>query len=225
MLAIHELTRGSGIPLVFLHGFLGSSKDWIPVCAALKGRTCIGVDLPGHGDSPFTEQFDEALLSIEPPFHLIGYSMGGRLAMGFASRYPNRIAALILLSAHTGLPENERSERLKIDQTWAQALLELPIDEFLNRWYDQPIFKTLDQKRMRTMRRQQNVSSLAKALVHYSLGRQPIYDPKGYFLVGELDAKFRDHYRDRNPLVIAQAGHAIHLEKPADVAHHMERLL
>src|SRR3990167_2420505 len=90
------LKQGPGVPLVFLHGFLGSSRDWEPVCSYLPPCQCIGIDLPGHGDSPFVETFNFPIPT--PQFHLIGYSMGGRLAMQYALRYPERIASLLIVS-------------------------------------------------------------------------------------------------------------------------------
>jgi 2-succinyl-6-hydroxy-2,4-cyclohexadiene-1-carboxylate synthase len=225
MLAFKQLTDGPGTPLVFLHGMLGSWLDWLPVCAELKDRLCIAVDLPGHGDSPFTERFNEELLNIAPPrFHLIGYSMGGRLAMGFAAAYPEKIASLTLISAHFGIPEEERPARLKRDEAWAKMLLERPIDEFLTQWYEQPVFHTLDKERMRNMRQKQDAPSVAKCFIHYSLGRQPIYEPKGNILVGEWDPKFIDLYRNHNPIVIPKAGHAAHLEQPQTVARVLQEI-
>ncbi len=91
-----NLKNGPGIPLVFLHGFLGNSADWEAVLSYLPDCPCFGVDLPGHGSSPFSTTFD-----FDPPapkFHLIGYSMGGRLALQYALRYPDRIAGLAIAS-------------------------------------------------------------------------------------------------------------------------------
>ena len=113
------LKKGPGLPIVFLHGFLGTSSDWEPVCSFLPDCHCIGIDLPGHGKSPFTKTFD---FDIEK-CHLIGYSMGGRLAMGYAAKYPERIASLTVIAGHPGLisPEEKRL-RLEADARWAKLL-------------------------------------------------------------------------------------------------------
>src|SRR5689334_17350674 len=103
MLARYDLNRQkSAIPFVFLHGFLGNSQDWQEVASKLLA-TCIAFDLPGHGASAFTEDFFLAFHQATkefPPFHLVGYSMGGRLALQFAAKYPEKINKLTLLSAH-----------------------------------------------------------------------------------------------------------------------------
>lgn len=201
------LKQGPGLPIVFLHGFLGTAADWEAVCSHLPPCQCIGIDLPGHGQSPFTKNF-----SIDiPRFHLVGYSMGARLAL----RVPKeKIASLTLLSVHPGLKtEEEKKERLKKDTEWAELLLQLPIDEFLKRWYNQPIFQPFCPDL--TMRKQQNVHNLSRALLHYSLAHQPFTPIEGA-LIGARDEKFlRLH---KNPIVIPDAGHMIHLENPQAVA-------
>ena len=134
--------------------------------------------------------------------------------MAYAKQHPEQIASLTVMSAHPGLKsEEERRLRWDSDQAWAQLLLELPIDDFLLRWYDQPIFKSFQPDL--SMRKQHHVPSLAKALLHYSLAKQPVYGIDR-ILVGERDTKFRALYR--NPIVIPNAGHMVHLENPKSVA-------
>jgi 2-succinyl-6-hydroxy-2,4-cyclohexadiene-1-carboxylate synthase len=209
------LKRGAGVPLVFLHGFLGSAADWEQVCSFLPPRHCIGFDLPGHGNSPFVEDFTIDI----PRFHLIGYSMGGRLAMSYAAEHTEQIESLTVMSAHPGLKsEEEKRARLEKDEEWAKLIFELSIDEFLIRWYNQPLFKPF--KPDLSMRRHQNIPSLAAALIHYSLGKQNCFTIDGV-LVGERDEKFRALYK--NPILISNAGHMIHLENPMAVAQIIER--
>lgn len=214
------LKEGPGTPLVFLHGFLGTAADWELLCSYLPPCRCIGYDLPGHGDSPFVKTFE---LSESEPVHLIGYSMGGRLALSYASAHPEKIASLTLLSAHPGLQtEAEKQQKLANDTMWAGLLLELPIDEFLTRWYDQSIFKPYVPDL--TMRKKQNVQALSASLLHYSLGLQRRFDyNNALILVGERDAKFRALYN--NPIVIPNAGHMLHLENPKAVAQEMQKRL
>lgn len=223
MLSCTCLKKGSGIPLVFLHGFLGSSSDWNDVCSFLSKGPCFGVDLPGHGASLFTENFCN-----EMPFfsrmHLIGYSMGGRLALQYASRFPEQIASLTIASAHCGLKSaEEKKKRLAADAEWAQKLLELDLDEFLARWYDQPIFGKFTPDL--TMRRRQNPAHLAQCLVHYSLGKQPVYSFKdAHFIVGEKDEKYRLLFP--RATVLSNCAHMLHLENPKDFAQIInERIL
>ena len=134
--------------------------------------------------------------------------------MAYAKKHPKQIASLTLMSSHPGLKtEEEKQKRLIADQAWAQLLLKVPIDEFLSRWYDQSIFKTF--KPDLAMRKKQNISGLAAALMHYSLAKQPRYEMDAV-LVGEKDEKFRSLYKQ--PILIPNAGHMVHLENPKAVA-------
>lgn len=215
MLAKTILQKGPGLPLVFLHGFLGTAADWKPVCSFLPPCTCIGFDLPGHGNSPFMETFDIDI----PRFHLIGYSMGGRQALMYAAKHPEQIETLTLMSTHPGLKtEEERQKRLKNDAKWAKLIFELPIDEFLLRWYHQPLFRNF--KPDLSMRRKQNTAALATVLVHYSLAKQPRFEIDGV-LVGARDKKFRALFK--HPVLIPNSGHAVHLENPQIVAQIIQR--
>jgi 2-succinyl-6-hydroxy-2,4-cyclohexadiene-1-carboxylate synthase len=209
MLARKILKSGDGIPFVFLHGFLGTALDWESVVSHLPFPS-IGFDLPGHGHSPFVEDFVIDL----PRFHLVGYSLGGRIALGYAKKHPEQVASLTLLSTHPGLTTDvEKVERFANDEKWAKLLLELPIDDFLNRWYDQSLFKPF--KPEFSMRKGHNIHNLAKAMLHYSLAKQPRYDVEE-ILVGVRDEKFRALCK--RPILIENAGHAIHLENPKAVA-------
>jgi 2-succinyl-6-hydroxy-2,4-cyclohexadiene-1-carboxylate synthase len=215
MLASKVLKKGPGLPIVFLHGFLGTAADWESVCSYLPPSYCIGFDLPGHGQSPFTEEVDIPL----PRFHLVGYSMGGRIALALAAKHPEKIASLTLMSVHPGLHSDEEKKNREVtDRYWADLLLQLPIDKFLLDWYSQPIFKPFVPDL--SMRKNQNVSELAKALIHYSLSKQPYYPIEGV-LVGERDEKFRKLYE--HPVLIANAGHMVHLENPQAVALEIQR--
>lgn len=209
-LASKHLKSGPGIPIVFVHGFLGRAEDWQSVCSFLPPCHCIGIDLPGHGDSPFAEKFTIDL----PRFHLVGYSMGGRIAIAYADEHPEQIASLTVMSAHPGLKtEEEKQKRLEHDREWAKLLSELPIDEFLTRWYDQSIFKPFRPNL--EMRKVQNIPELIAAYLHYSLGNQRRYEID-HVLVGERDEKFRALYE--HPVIIPNAGHLVHLENPEAVA-------
>jgi 2-succinyl-6-hydroxy-2,4-cyclohexadiene-1-carboxylate synthase len=211
---------------VFLHGFLGTSADWQPVIEELR-LPSLALDLPGHGTAPFTPHFNELLYAATshlPPFHLVGYSMGGRLALQFARAHPEKIASLTLLSTHLGLPnESARKERLQQDVLLAKRILETSVDEFLKQWYDQPLFRTLVSKMdIVSMRKKQDRAALAEAVYAFSLGHQPDFSStSASLLVGEYDEIYQRHYAGKNPIIIPNAGHAAHLENPTAVANEL----
>jgi len=115
----------AGAPVVFLHGLGSHAEGWSAVAPTLaaQGRRCVALDLPGHGlsskhagfsydlegHSAWLEAAADAL--DEPEFHLVGSSLGGLWAAGFAVRFPRRIASLTLVGA-VGL-ERLTPERLR----------------------------------------------------------------------------------------------------------------
>ncbi|HEY7615650.1 MAG TPA: alpha/beta fold hydrolase, partial [Terriglobales bacterium] len=131
----HAEVEGSGLPLVLLHGFTGSSESWWQIRPALsKQFMTVTVDLLGHGltEAPEDSQrytmafaaqdlaaiFSELQLSYT---HLLGYSMGGRLALYLALHHPTLVKTLILESASPGLAtEAERADRIQSDERLAR---------------------------------------------------------------------------------------------------------
>ena len=95
---------GDGPILLLLHGFTRDARAWEPVLAALSGYRVVRVDLIGHGksDAPDTaarysmaHAVEDLLallhhLSVEQ-YALIGYSLGGRVALHLATAAPDRL--------------------------------------------------------------------------------------------------------------------------------------
>ena len=129
-----------GAPVLCLHGFLGTHKDWPAHLPA--------VDLPGHGKTTVTSDDDYTLDTIcqslneliKKPLHLIGYSMGGRIALHFALTYPEKVSKLTLISTSPGIEDpKERQARWALDQKRAKEMLK-DYPKFLDKWYSQSIF-------------------------------------------------------------------------------------
>ncbi|MDP8940628.1 MAG: 2-succinyl-6-hydroxy-2,4-cyclohexadiene-1-carboxylate synthase [Actinomycetota bacterium] len=143
--------------ILFLHGFMGSSGDWKAVAAALEEQFyCVAVDLPGHGasvglppESYTVEGATRSLVDLLDELAIeravaVGYSMGGRLALFLALRYPERCAGLFLESASPGLESTaERTARRKSDEEKARRLESENFERFLRDWYRQPLFASL----------------------------------------------------------------------------------
>jgi pimeloyl-ACP methyl ester carboxylesterase len=134
---LHVTTRkGSGIPLVLLHGFTADSQSWAPLEKAIgPDRTLIRIDLPGHGRSPrrrlqsfadlarmMVEAFDDAIRAHDQ-VHLLGHSLGGALALAIADIRSRQVASLTLV-APAGLgPEIDAAALTGITRaTWAESL-------------------------------------------------------------------------------------------------------
>ncbi|MGE0077059.1 MAG: alpha/beta fold hydrolase [Bacteroidales bacterium] len=99
---------GQGSPIIVLHGLYGSSDNWVSIAKQLEAHyRIILVDQRNHGNSPHckTHSYGDLandlyelvrLLNVEE-FHLMGHSMGGRVAMLFQTLYPNYVKSLIVV--------------------------------------------------------------------------------------------------------------------------------
>ena len=237
--------------LLFLHGFVGSSADWREVMGKLEDRTyCIAVDLPGHGASLGIPQDNYTIegatravirsldgLEVTRPV-VTGYSMGGRLALYLALRYPSRCAGLVLESASPGLENpGERAARRVVDESRAKRLESGDFEAFLRDWYAQSLFASLarDENLLhRTIeaRRRNDPGELARSLRGMGTGSQPsLWGELGDLAVpalaiaGELDERYAgisSRMAGINPRIRSEivpgAGHSVHAETPAKYA-------
>ena len=233
--------------ILFLHGFLGSSRDWDATITALGERFyCIAVDLPGHGaslnlpsDGYTMEGASRYLTDLLDSLDvrravIVGYSMGGRLALYFALRHSERCSGLFLESASPGLESpQERNERRRTDEEKATRLESGNFDEFLHGWYQQPLFASLAkngellQKTIESRRRNEP-GELALSLRGMGTGSQPSLwgeiaglRPPALAVAGELDEKFVGIGRrmgSHSPKIrfaeVARMGHNAHIETP-----------
>lgn len=236
--------------IALLHGFLGQCDDWDDVCRhATSLRNARRIPLTILADAPTYDQAIDRLagelLQSGAPVHLAGYSMGGRLALAVAIRYPDQIASLSLISSSAGLvSEAERASRRAADAMLADRLANEPLDRFLADWYRQPIFSSLEQKptvRERMTEARMTIDPLLHAglLRRVGTGMQPSYhEPLRSFskplllLAGADDPKYAAIARELGGLcrhaevaIIEAAGHALLIEQPEAVATHLESLI
>lgn len=105
---LHHKSIGSGPPVVVLHGLFGCWHNWVPVAQALADRfRVVLADQRGHGDSFHAEPLDYDHLADDlrrlldalaiPRAALIGHSMGGKAALWFADRHPERVDRLVVV--------------------------------------------------------------------------------------------------------------------------------
>ena len=123
-LAAREL-GGTGSPIVILHGLLGSSRNWqsAGVALAASGHRVIGLDLRNHGISPWDNDCSyvsmaedvRAFLQSEKldSVHLVGHSMGGKVAMRLAFSYPALVSRLTIVD----IAPRTYSDRVRVEFT------------------------------------------------------------------------------------------------------------
>ncbi|KZE40319.1 2-succinyl-6-hydroxy-2,4-cyclohexadiene-1-carboxylate synthase [Bhargavaea cecembensis] len=247
-----EAGRPDGKPLVLLHGFTGSSAAWTAIAADLGEYRLIMPDLTGHGNTeapgaPARYAMEEQVSDLDAlftrlgleRFSLLGYSLGGRIAIGYAAAHPEKVSRLILESTSPGLRTgDERRERRESDGKLAAFIEREGILAFTDRWENIPLFAS--QKRMPEHVRQRvrrgrlgnDPAGLAGSLRGIGTGSQPSYwESLEHFsmpvtlITGTLDVKYvkiaADMVRrlpDVHHVTVQDAGHTVHVENPARFA-------
>lgn len=241
--------RGDSEPLALLHGFTGSSANWANLIPPLtESYRILAIDILGHGRSdapadPARYRMENVAGDIAAVLakaraeavHLLGYSMGGRLALYLALAYPTLVKSLILESASPGLESSEeREQRRRQDEQLAAWIEREGVEAFVQRWEQLPLFASQQnlppssRDNLRQQRRQNRVKGLANSLRGMGTGAQPSLWPRlaelaipVLLLAGELDHKFvaigqrmAKLIPSAQLIVVPKAGHTIHLERP-----------
>ena len=146
-------THGSGHPLILLHGGLGSSEMFGPVLPLLAERhQVVAVDLQGHGrtadiDRPIDVRLmadDIAALSdhlgLDRP-DLVGYSLGGGVALHTAAKYPNKVRRLVVVSANVrrdAIPPEMLAQQGQVNAAAAEFMKDTPMYQLYQRVAPRP---------------------------------------------------------------------------------------
>jgi 2-succinyl-6-hydroxy-2,4-cyclohexadiene-1-carboxylate synthase len=229
--------------VVLLHGFTHTGASWDPVVAALGERyRALAPDIRGHGGAwnrtPVTlEAVLEDVAALAPArFILVGYSMGGRIALHAALALPGRIERLVLIGASPGIADPaQRDARRAADEALADEIERSTIHAFAERWARTPVLAgqppavaaAVHADRLRS-----RPAGLARALRGLGTGALPsLWERMGEIaaqvalVVGERDEKFQaiasqmaSGLPEAKVIVAPGAGHAVHLEAPDRVA-------
>ncbi len=235
-----------------LHGFLGDRSDWTDFVAAVRyvvpELDCDAPDLPGHGNLPESVPDDfggwvdwvrERLVGTPEPVHLVGYSMGGRLALAaaLAEAGSGRVASVTLLAASPGIADaDERAVRATADDARAGQLEHDGLTAFLQQWYQMPIFAPavdlVGLDLLVTRRARGQARTLAEALRAAGPGRMPDLRPHlagltipVLTIAGDEDPKYMQLEQDIAALtprgqfaVVPGSGHSLLVEAPEQCA-------
>lgn len=201
-------------------GFLGEDHDF----GTLIPINPYKISHPLDGMDTFAKAFISTVLTQNNV--LIGYSMGGRLALHCLEKAPNLFEAVIFISTHPGLTSvSEKKQRLLSDKKWAQCFMYDPWDLLMKKWNQQAVFQQTFHERSEKNHIRKN---LHDALIGFSLGYQKDFrhllssvETKIYWLVGEKDQKFSElsktlafKHRSSQIVNVKEAGHRLHLEAP-----------
>lgn len=210
---------------LFLHGFMGDETDAPHGTIALK--------IPYHGEclerpSTWDGVVDFVAQQIADDAEVLAYSMGGRIALGIAARFPNKISRLNLIAANPGLSESEKLARLEVDELRAQNLEEQP-ETFLDDWKSFSLFGPQNSEQWSTYHhRVKRTKHWAAGLRVMSVAKQPDYrsvleQTSTTFIVGEHDEKYRKIGEEfaQELVVVPNAWHAVHRDRPDFIRAHI----
>jgi 2-succinyl-6-hydroxy-2,4-cyclohexadiene-1-carboxylate synthase len=236
-------SAGSGkMSSIFLHGNVGIGEDWSPVLDALPDalrERAFAPTLWGYFSRQaerqsfegWAQEFRDSIIGNDDRPLLVGYSLGGRLALHALVSAPDCFSGAVIVSSHTGLPDiREREARLEQDRQWATRAA-ADWDGFLRAWQAQPVFDGdahLDDRETLTLWQRE----IALAFDAWSLGRQENLQP----LLGELALPVlwvsgrRDHrfseiaaratgvMKNARHVVVDDAGHRVPWGQPSATA-------
>ena len=182
-------------PVVLLHGFTGSKDSWSDLREELKSHwRVVSIDLPGHGGTRVGTAVENYSIEVAaalvirlltevlavPRCSMLGYSMGGRLALFIALRYRAHIGRLVLESASPGIADPaERAARMRADAELAAFAESAGIEAFVKRWESIPLFESFARmpaekiERIRRERLACRVEELDRSLGGMGTGSQP----------------------------------------------------
>lgn len=213
-----------------LHGAVGSHRDWDLFKKDLND------DLAAHdlwnlsdtGSASLAAAGHEIARLAHESDVLMGYSMGGRIALHALLAAPKKWKAAIIISAHSGLLEGH-DERLKHDANWA-ILANQDWEAFLQKWNTQSILPSTTKGMVQATSHDQE--AVVKSFLHWSLGAQENLLPQLsdlsipiLWVTGEEDQKFTQLGRAASSKipnahhgVISNCGHRVPWEKPREFA-------
>ncbi|MHB8510289.1 MAG: alpha/beta fold hydrolase [Candidatus Dormibacteria bacterium] len=242
---------GAGVPITLLHGFTQTSAAWSEFEAAIgRQRRFIAPDLRGHGDSRYVRGTPHTMAACVEDLvalwdqlgvattDLLGYSMGGRLALQAAVTAPQYVRSLVVVSAHAGLEPAAAAQRRIADEELASSIEAGGVESFLRRWLEMPLFAGLARRgstyieEQRTARLVSTPGGLAASLRGMGAGAmRPIWDDlvsikiPTLFIAGAEDARYVEFAHRLGAslphgrvAIVADAGHAVPAEQPAAFA-------
>lgn len=234
---------GQGEPLIILHGLFGSADNWMTQARMLGERFHVyTVDQRNHGLSPHNQAHDYAAMTEDlndffmqrglTQAIVLGHSMGGKTAMNFALRYPDKVSQLIVVDImpkaypvhHDKILDGLKAMPLATLTTRNQA------DEFLSRYVPEPDVRQFLLKNLMRLPEggfgwKINLSAIDQNIEEMTAGLvvQGEYNGPALFIIGQRsnyyafgDEKLVAKYFPNNTFVELETGHWVQAEKPKE---------
>lgn len=246
---LHYQTIGQGQPLVLVHGLFGSADNWGTVAKHFSQHyQVISVDLRNHGRSPhsdsqtYPEMADDLLALFDTlglaQVHLLGHSLGGKVAMQFATQYPERVSKLVVVDMamrayadeHTPLMVAMQAEdvswmqsRSEADKAFSDAIPNVTVRQFLltnlvkagEQW----------QWRINLPALQKNYAKfIAPIAVHFEKPSLFIRGERSHYVNENDIAEIQSHFQ-KAEIISLPTDHWVHAEQPQQFIEAVARFL
>jgi esterase len=234
---------GEGKPLFILHGLFGTADNWNTLAKTYGEKYCTyAIDLRNHGQSPHSEEWSYALMVEDiielmneeglERIHLMGHSMGGKVAMFMACKYPQLIDKLIIsdiapryypvhhteiIDALLAVPIHIISSRKDAEQILEEKISDLGIRQFLLKnlyWKDDRLAWRFNLEVISS-----NIEEVGKALEQedrFEGNTLFIRGEKSNYISKQDEIEIQHHFPDSKIITIANAGHWVHAENPKE---------
>lgn len=238
--------------MLALHGFTLTGAQFAPL-AGYVDRSILAPDLPGHGESASTPAvvpdaiaaLADLLTDIDQPAPVLGYSMGGRLALSLALDRPELVKRVVVVSAGPGIEdEYARAMRVAEDEELAVRIRRDGVRRLLDEWLSAPVTSTEsvdepERRADRALREENSAAGLADALRGFGQGSYPYFGDRlgelGMPLLavsGGADARYTGQAAalaaavpDGQSAVIPGVGHNVILEAPEELGRLVDEFL
>lgn len=235
---LHTQILGQGQPLVLLHGLFGSADNWGTVAKHFAQHyQVISIDLRNHGRSPhsdsqtYAEMADDLLETFDAlgmdRVHLLGHSLGGKVAMQFATQYPAKVSKLIVVDmAMRAYPDrytqlmnhmlavnlSQMASRNEVDNALKDVIPHLRVRQFLltNLVKNEAQL----QWRINLLALKQNYATLIAAVaVHFDQPALFIRGERSDYVQGHDITELQQHFTQAQ-FVTLPTDHWVHAEQP-----------
>lgn len=250
---LHYTELGSGIPLVILHGLLGSSSNWSVISKKLSDICrVIAMDLPNHGRSPHVAEADLGMTCdsiIETmkaagidKAYILGHSMGGKIAMQLSSDYPEYMEGLIvadmlpkavppahlfILRACEQLDLASTTRRNVLDAELARSILQPEVRAFIlkNARRDENNRFYWQVNLPNIIANYRIVSDAPELLMPYQGRTLFLGGERSPYKIGSQETLIHSWFPNAQIKIIPDAGHLLHADQPEEFSEAVRKFM
>ncbi len=246
-------TLGAGHPLIIMHGVFGSSDNWQTLGKVFSEKFKVYlVDLRNHGNSPHSDQFDYDVMVEDivelmndegiDKAHILGHSMGGKVAMHLATQHPDKVDKLIIvdIAPKYYAPHHQQifagfhsvdlanlENRKDADNQMSKVISNFGVRQF--------ILKNLDRSKDGSFSWKLNLSVIESAIEKVGEGIEGkvsfngttlfIAGGKSDYVTSDDHELIRSFFPKAEIKVVDGAGHWVHAEKPQELSDMINEFL